>query len=251
MVKHRVQAYAFPNASHAIHAILTTRGPAGLYAGFGATLLRDAPEIIVQFTVYRQLKALLEQWKGTGGTTTTAAEHVLVGGAAGAAASLITTPLDVIKTQLQCGMATSVPAAVAHVLRAGGPAAFFGGLTPRLLQTTLCSAMFFLLFECSKTRLRDVAGVTLTTTPVAATGVSLTAATVPLPQRRRLAGWWQWRHSAGGSEVGSGGNGERWATAAAAEADGGGSGGDGKETLTPVALYAYAYAGAAVPTVAG
>ncbi|GIL55632.1 hypothetical protein Vafri_11188, partial [Volvox africanus] len=48
VVKHRVQAYAFPSSSHAARTILESQGPAGLYAGFGATLLRDAPEIVIQ-----------------------------------------------------------------------------------------------------------------------------------------------------------------------------------------------------------
>eukprot|EP00198_Chlamydomonas_reinhardtii_P005163 XP_001694499.1 mitochondrial carrier protein [Chlamydomonas reinhardtii] len=192
VLKHRVQAYVYPSVTAAARDIVSRRGLAGLYAGFGATLLRDAPELVIQFTAYTQLKALLhkaananknnsanqntknissstssssgqqQQQQQVGGSAATAAamvEHLAVGGAAGAAAALATTPLDVIKTQLQCGGASTVGGAVANVLRASGgsPAALFAGLGPRLLQTTLCSALFFTCYEASKVRLGELA----------------------------------------------------------------------------------------------
>ncbi|PNH04154.1 hypothetical protein TSOC_009718, partial [Tetrabaena socialis] len=177
VLKHRVQAYAYPSVARAARDILATRGPGGLYTGFSATLLRDAPEIVIQFTAYATLKRLLEerrrQHSAVVGTAPLASgsaagggggaggggfvEHVVLGGAAGAAAALATTPLDVVKTQMQCGAASSVGSAVAGVLRAGGPAALLSGLAPRLLQTTICSAIFFTCFEASKARLAAAA----------------------------------------------------------------------------------------------
>ncbi|GIL76831.1 hypothetical protein Vretifemale_6363 [Volvox reticuliferus] len=282
VVKHRVQAYAFPSSAHAARAILATRGPAGLYAGFGATLLRDAPEIVIQFTVYRYLKELAEQRSGAAvapppssvaaAAAATAAEHLLLGGAAGAAAALATTPLDVIKTQLQCGAVSSVPAAAMLVLRSGGPAALFGGLAPRLLQTTLCSALFFTCFEASKDRLAALAGAVAPSEkvpsppppeklPAMTTATSAQEAAMVLksrpqgwamprpPPRQRWqlrSGWWRRRHRVDGGESdtvarAADGN-ELWTVDRAPWAAGG--------ILTPVALYAYAYAGAAVPVAA-
>ncbi len=170
-----LQAYAYPSVLSATRDILSRHGARGLYAGFGATLLRDAPEFAVQFAAYAQLKKLREAAGAASGATAGAgqdrgkanagggsgssslAEHMMLGGAAGAVAALATTPLDVVKTQLQCGAAPSVAAAVRHVLRTAGPAGLFNGLAPRLLQTTLCSAIFFTLFESSKAHLKSAA----------------------------------------------------------------------------------------------
>ncbi|GLC36166.1 hypothetical protein PLESTB_001373400 [Pleodorina starrii] len=275
VVKHRVQAYAYPSSAGAVRSILATRGPAGLYAGFGATLLRDAPEIVIQFTVYRKLKAVLDEHRrrssdgdgggGGGGGGGGAAEHLFLGGAAGAAAALATTPLDVIKTQLQCGAATSVPAAAAAVLRAGGPAALFGGLAPRLLQTTLCSALFFTCFEASKARLKDLADSAAAAAPtmaapppaplppLAAAAREVATALKPplmfLPQQHRRNRWRRSRRHGSSAAAAA-------AAAAAAVAAPAGVGiwEDGEcaagGRLAPVALYAYTYAGAAAPAAA-
>ncbi|KXZ49978.1 hypothetical protein GPECTOR_18g134 [Gonium pectorale] len=269
VIKHRVQAYAYPSSGAAARHILATRGPAGLYAGFGATLLRDAPEIVIQFTAYRQLKSLIAylsppspEAAAAGGSAAAAAEHLLLGGAAGAVAALATTPLDVLKTQLQCGAATSVGAALRGVLAAGGPKALFRGLAPRLAQTTLCSAIFFSLFEASKqqlARLPTAPSAEADETTVTAAAASLTA---PLPyaamfaaaatgggeQLAALAPWGMppplplppsGRGRRRSSASGSGGSADAafWAVAAQW----------GQGPLAPVAEYAYAYAGAAVP----
>ena len=41
VLKHRVQAYVYPSVHTAARSILAVQGLRGLYAGFGATLLRD------------------------------------------------------------------------------------------------------------------------------------------------------------------------------------------------------------------
>ncbi|GFR52540.1 hypothetical protein Agub_g15115 [Astrephomene gubernaculifera] len=262
VVKHRVQAYAYPSAIHAIRDILATKGPMGLYSGFGASMLRDAPELVIQFTVYRQLKSLLDHQKekksaGGGGAATAGgglAESILLGGAAGAAAALTTTPLDVVRTQMLCGTAKSVAAALTATVRAGGPAALFNGLAPRLLQTTLCSAIFFTCFETSKARLglltaaaTPLSSMAATSTPppppaaaVAASEQRTTATSSapppPPPQR------WQSSVVVYGRRRSSGGG----AAGAATWLNGAGVGGD-LGPLAPVAAYAYAYVGAAAP----
>ncbi|GIM04068.1 hypothetical protein Vretimale_8695, partial [Volvox reticuliferus] len=179
---------------------------------------------------------------------------------------------DVIKTQLQCGAVSSVPAAAMLVLRSGGPAALFGGLAPRLLQTTLCSALFFTCFEASKDRLAALAGAVAPSEkvpsppppeklPAMTTATSAQEAAMVLksrpqgwamprpPPRQRWqlrSGWWRRRHRVDGGESdtvarAADGN-ELWTVDRAPWAAGG--------ILTPVALYAYAYAGAAVPVAA-
>ncbi|KAK9827501.1 hypothetical protein WJX74_006134 [Apatococcus lobatus] len=150
-VKHRVQAYVFPNVLQATQTIYRSRGLGGFYAGLLPTLLRDVPEIAIQFTLYEKLRqvfqkkdsAKLETW-----------QHLVLGGLSGASAALATTPLDLIKTRLQVGSAGSVRQAVALTVQEQGPKGLFAGLGPRMSQAAAMSALFFTFFEFWKATLK-------------------------------------------------------------------------------------------------
>lgn len=51
-LRHRVQAYLHPNVGAAARTIAAKEGPRGLFRGFGPTIMRDVPEIALQFVVY-------------------------------------------------------------------------------------------------------------------------------------------------------------------------------------------------------
>ena len=51
-LRHRVQAYLHPNVGAAACTIAANEGPRGLFRGFGPTIMRDVPEIALQFVVY-------------------------------------------------------------------------------------------------------------------------------------------------------------------------------------------------------
>lgn len=53
-IRHRVQAYMHPNVFSSASAIVKQQGIRGLYSGFLPTLLRDVPEIAVQFSLYER-----------------------------------------------------------------------------------------------------------------------------------------------------------------------------------------------------
>ena len=53
-IRHRVQAYLHPNVFRAGICILRKEGLLGLYSGFLPTLLRDVPEIALQFALYER-----------------------------------------------------------------------------------------------------------------------------------------------------------------------------------------------------
>lgn len=155
IVRHRVQAYLFANVFEATITIIQKDGIRGLYRGFAATLMRDIPEIAIQFAAYDALRRALHKRQGV--TKMQTWHHLALGGAAGALAASVTMPLDVLKTSLQCGgKKTPVFVALNKILQTKGWQGLFSGMGPRVTQTALMSALFFTCFEFWKQVLRPV-----------------------------------------------------------------------------------------------
>jgi len=147
-IKHRTQAYLHPNAWAALTGIVRAEGVAGLYRGFGPTLIRDVPEIVVQFACYEALRRQLLRRRGDSKMPTY--EHVLLGAAAGSIAATCTMPLDYLKTVIQCGRQERLVVVLAQTLRQEGVPGLFRGMRARVLMTSTMSAAFFGLFEVWK-----------------------------------------------------------------------------------------------------
>ena len=150
----------------------------GLWRGFGVTLMRDVPFAAVYFSTYEAAKHVLgpsaSPWAlGLHGTPL----HLLAGAWAGVVASLVTSPLDGVKTRIQTdrllltsqgGTATAAPSAwasasaaartrargvlatAAIIFREEGVPGFFRGLGPRLLAVLPSSAVTFAAYEFFK-----------------------------------------------------------------------------------------------------
>jgi len=152
-LKHRVQAYFYPDCWTAARDLVRREGLGGLYKGFGATLIRDVPEIAIQFTVYESMRRHLAQKRGQ--ATLPTYEHLLLGAIAGSVASSCTMPLDYIKTVVQCGRAEPLWEVVVKTVQAEGPKGLFKGMAQRVAMTTIMSAAFFGLFEFWKNVLKS------------------------------------------------------------------------------------------------
>eukprot|EP00245_Coleochaete_scutata_P008477 TRINITY_DN2590_c0_g10_i1.p1 TRINITY_DN2590_c0_g10~~TRINITY_DN2590_c0_g10_i1.p1 ORF type:complete len:444 (-),score=69.41 TRINITY_DN2590_c0_g10_i1:145-1476(-) len=152
-LKHRVQAYMHPNVFDAFQAVVTTEGVAGLYRGFWPTLMRDVPEIAVQFWAYEKMRAFVQKQRGVEKLRTL--EHLVLGAAAGAVAATCSMPLDLVKTRQQCGAgAESIQKIVSAVIQEKGWTGLFAGLPPRAVHVSMMSAVFFVGFEYCKLMLK-------------------------------------------------------------------------------------------------
>lgn len=147
-VKHRVQAFMHANVFEAAVSVIRAEGVGGLYKGFIPTLMRDVPEIAIQFAVYEKLRSFMERRQKK--TKLTTPEHLFLGAFAGAVAAACTVPLDLVKTRQQCGMAMSIPRILGEVLAEAGPLGLLAGLGPRAMHVSMMSAVFFTLFEYGK-----------------------------------------------------------------------------------------------------
>ena len=144
-------------------ATLRESGVFGLWTGYGATLVRDLPYLVVKWLVFAQTQALLAHLPAVlNSLIPPEARNLLAGALAGGVAATVVTPADVIKTRLQLRDRPAKGAAFVmarEVLAAEGPAGLFRGLGPRLARIPFYTAVTLATFEGIKDAfLRGAAG---------------------------------------------------------------------------------------------
>ena len=97
-------------------ALVRREGLSALFRGLGPTLIRDVPFSCVYLVGHERLKRLLVEPHGPQHGSFCAS--FVAGGLAGAAATLLTMPLDVVKTRMQVGAAAQLPGVVAGAVSA-------------------------------------------------------------------------------------------------------------------------------------
>jgi solute carrier family 25 (mitochondrial S-adenosylmethionine transporter), member 26 len=68
----------------------------GLYAGYWSLMAREIPFSSIQMTIYESIK----KYRNPDGAESSLLDHAINGSTAGFFASVLTTPIDVIKTQM-------------------------------------------------------------------------------------------------------------------------------------------------------
>jgi len=124
----------------------------------------NAPFTAVHFATYEAVKKILNRISPENATEEHLLVHIGAGGTAGALASAVTTPLDVVKTRLQCqGVCgadrftnSSISDVVRKIVRKEGPSALMRGLKPRILFHAPAAAICWSTYEASKTFLHNV-----------------------------------------------------------------------------------------------
>jgi solute carrier family 25 iron transporter 28/37 len=82
--------------------VLSEEGFGAFYASYRTTVLMNAPFTAVHFATYEAAKKGLMEISPESASDERLVVHATAGAAAGALAAAVTTPLDVVKTQLQC-----------------------------------------------------------------------------------------------------------------------------------------------------
>jgi solute carrier family 25 S-adenosylmethionine transporter 26 len=147
-------------AKTTIHSIIKEKGLSGLYAGYGATLLRNIPSATIRFVLYEELK---RKWAtdndaNSGGSSKNrklrAAGTCLAGAVAGSTSSFVMTPIDVVKTRIATGSCPlGVKNCMLHVIKEVGWKGLYAGAGSRVLWSGAFSAIGFGTFELVKGRL--------------------------------------------------------------------------------------------------
>ena len=147
----QVHKSEFRSALTCARTVYHTEGLSAFYVSYPTTLTMTVPFTAVQFTVYEQLKKLLNPQGAYSPST-----HIVAGGLSGAVAAAVTTPLDVAKTLLQT-RGTSHDQEIRHckgladafriIWTRDGMREFARGLAPRVLTFMPSNALCWLSYE--------------------------------------------------------------------------------------------------------
>ena len=104
VVKQRLQLSNSPYKGvwDCVKRVLSEEGFGAFYASYRTTVLMNAPFTAVHFATYEAVKKGLMEISPESASDERLVVHATAGAAAGALAAAVTTPLDVVKTQLQC-----------------------------------------------------------------------------------------------------------------------------------------------------
>jgi len=141
-------------SSASIKSIVQQKGIAGLYAGYGATLLRNIPSATIRFVLYEELKrkwAMAKKDEDERTQKLRAVGTFLAGAVAGSTSSFVMTPVDVVKTRLATGSCPlGVKNCMLHVVKEVGWKGLYAGAGSRVLWSGAFSAIGFGTFEIVK-----------------------------------------------------------------------------------------------------
>ena len=129
-------------------------GVAGWTRGLGPTLLRDAPASGLYFMMYTQFKDILLKKEGDTIATYSTSVNLVSGFLAGILTSIVTHPVDTLKTRMQLQpeghtleYRMSLWTATKRLYAEEGLCGFFRGLAPRLIRRAGTRACTWTLFE--------------------------------------------------------------------------------------------------------
>lgn len=125
-------------------------GIKGFFRGFIPTAMRDAPHAAIYLAVYERLRRIFARLRTNTNHLPTLLDNASAGLIGGIISTIVTHPLDVIKTRIQL-FPTRYPASFISASRLikieGGFSALWNGLLPRIARKTLSSAITWVIYE--------------------------------------------------------------------------------------------------------
>jgi solute carrier family 25 S-adenosylmethionine transporter 26 len=168
VLKTRMQLARHPSLYSALLYSIREEGVLGLFGGgkLISQILRDVPYAVITGVCYEALQGVANKRKrkeeppvvprtSNDEKRAKITQDATCGGIAGGISTLLTTPMDVVKTRLMSGGGefkyASVGDAVMRMAREEGPGAFFIGTPSRLLHKIPANGLFYLFYEAFRT----------------------------------------------------------------------------------------------------
>ncbi|GLT80715.1 hypothetical protein SLA2020_521400 [Shorea laevis] len=171
MVKQRLQlgnSTNYRGVWDCTKTVFRQEGIRAFYASYRTTVLMNAPFTAVHFATYEASKRALMEISPESASDDRLIVHATAGAAAGALAAAVTTPLDVVKTQLQCqgvcgcdrfknGSITDV---IKAIVNKDGYWGLMRGWIPRMLFHAPAAAICWSTYEAAKSFFQERNGST-------------------------------------------------------------------------------------------
>ncbi|KAG6629025.1 hypothetical protein CIPAW_14G054700 [Carya illinoinensis] len=161
MVKQRLQLSNnhYAGVWDCVKRVLRDEGLGAFYASYRTTVLMNAPFTAVHFATYEAAKRALTEISPESASDEQWVAHATAGAVAGALAAAVTTPLDVVKTQLQCQgvcgcdryQRGSIRDVIRTIVGKDGYRGLLRGWLPRMLFHAPAAAICWSTYEASKT----------------------------------------------------------------------------------------------------
>ncbi|XVF76882.1 hypothetical protein PTKIN_Ptkin13bG0302800 [Pterospermum kingtungense] len=160
MVKQRLQLKNSPykGVADCVQRVLMEEGIGAFYASYRTTVIMNAPFTAVHFATYEAAKRGLMEVSPDTANDERLVVHAGAGAVAGALAAAVTTPLDVVKTQLQCQgvcgcdrfSSSSIGNVFETIVKKDGYPGLMRGWIPRMLFHAPAAAICWSTYEASK-----------------------------------------------------------------------------------------------------
>ncbi|XP_021908478.1 mitoferrin-like [Carica papaya] len=160
VVKQRLQLKSSPykGVGDCVRRVLVEEGFGAFYASYRTTVVMNAPFTAVHFATYEAAKRALMEVSPESADDERLVVHATAGAAAGALAAAVTTPLDVVKTQLQCQgvcgcdrySSSSIGTVIGSIVKKDGYGALMRGWIPRMLFHAPAAAICWSTYEAAK-----------------------------------------------------------------------------------------------------
>ncbi|KAF6154541.1 hypothetical protein GIB67_027814 [Kingdonia uniflora] len=117
VVKQRLQLRSSPyfGVKDCVLRMIREEGIGDFYASYRTTVVTNAPFTAVHFSTYEAMKKILSEVSPENASEERLLVHICAGGVAGALAGAVTTPLDVVKTRLQCQVQDLIQSLDLHI----------------------------------------------------------------------------------------------------------------------------------------
>ncbi|KAL0333170.1 UNVERIFIED_CONTAM: Mitoferrin [Sesamum angustifolium] len=167
VVKQRLQLKGSPykGVVDCVKRVVREEGFGAFYASYRTTVLMNAPFTAVHFATYEAAKRGL-MMEVSRGDDESLLVHATAGAAAGALAAAVTTPLDVVKTQLQCQgvcgcdrfSSSSMRDVIEAIVKRDGYGGVMRGWIPRMLFHAPAAAICWSTYEAVKSFFQQLNG---------------------------------------------------------------------------------------------
>lgn len=165
MVKQRLQLSnsGYKGVFDCVKRVLSEEGFGAFYASYRTTVLMNAPFTAVHFATYEAAKRGLNEISPESVDDERLIVHATAGAAAGGLAAAVTTPLDVVKTQLQCQgvcgcdrfKSGSIGDVIKTIVKKDGYKGLMRGWVPRMLFHAPAAAICWSTYEAGKSFFQD------------------------------------------------------------------------------------------------